>query len=372
MSRFNLLLFLLICSTTLVFSSYSFAQLQELAVTIDNIGAESIVFDVPELRSQNNEVHPIPKPILFTGDILLARHVEYLMNQNGATYPFRQLTTLFASSSYVIANFEAAIPLVHQKTPNGKMVFSVPSSSAAVLYDAGVTHVSLANNHAIDQGTTGYLNTRAILTDANITPFGHPVTLSSSSITFINYGEVKISIIGIHTLFKTPDITTLTSLLGYMASNSDIQIAYMHWGNEYQPKHSLKERVLAETVIEKGIDAIIGHHPHVTQDIEVINNVPIFYSLGNLIFDQYFSLEVQQGYMLQLSVNEKNFQFDLLPVTSVGTKAQPRVMNQQEKDVFLTDLATRSQPELAENIKRGRVIIDRTLATSTKNSIISL
>jgi hypothetical protein len=65
-------------------------------------------------------------------------------------------------------------------------------------------------------------------------------------------------------------------------------------------------------------------------------------------------------------------EFDLLPVTSVGTRAQPRLMNQSEKNVFLESVAGRSDTQLVEYIKQGKLIIDRDLATSSKNSIISL
>lgn len=372
MSRYNLVLFLLVCSTVLSFCSYSFTQLQKISTVLAYTNTTLAVRSVPLERTSLALPASPPLPILFTGDVLLARHVEYLITSNGETYPFKNVQAVFASSSHVLINFEAAIPERHVKTPNGTLTFSVPAAYATLLANVGVTHVSLANNHATDYGGAGYDHTHAVMAANDITSFGHPTLLATSSITYIDYGDTRVGLIALHTLFVAPEKATLAALLAELASTSDIQIAYLHWGNEYELTHSLAQHALAETLIDYGIDAIVGHHPHVTQDIAVIRNVPIFYSLGNLVFDQYFSIAVQQGYLLSLAITPAELQFELLPVTSIGTRAQPRLMNQSEKNVFLDNLAHRSDPGIGENIKQGKVIIDRHLATSSKNSIISL
>ena len=63
-------------------------------------------------------------------------------------------------------------------------------------------------------------------------------------------------------------------------------IAYMHFGNEYSNSPNENQEKIAHELIDYGADIVIGSHPHVTQGIEMYNGKPIFYSLGNFIFDQ--------------------------------------------------------------------------------------
>ena len=63
-------------------------------------------------------------------------------------------------------------------------------------------------------------------------------------------------------------------------------IVYIHWGKEYERFHSDSQRKLAEMLVNCGVNLIIGGHPHVVEDYEFINNVPVFYSLGNFISSQ--------------------------------------------------------------------------------------
>ena len=113
------------------------------------------------------------------------------------------------------------------------------------------------------------------------------------------------------------------------------------------PKHPKQQEELAHALIEAGADAVIGNHPHVAQDIEVYEGVPIFYSLGNFVFDQYFSQDVQEGLMLTVSVVDAKLQFTLTPVTSLGTPATPREMEGQQKDDLIARILRTSSPEVA-------------------------
>ena len=69
---------------------------------------------------------------------------------------------------------------------------------------------------------------------------------------------------------------------------------------------SLRQKTLAHLAIDSGADAVIGHHPHWVQENEDYNGKPIYYSLGNLIFDQMWSEETKKGLMVQLTYQGKN------------------------------------------------------------------
>ena len=228
---------------------------------------------------------------------MLARHVETLMDTEGAYYPFRGVRDFFGEAVAVVGNFEGAIPPRHVQTPNGAMRFSVDAEIAPVLARTGFTHLSLANNHADDYGETGYHNTRAVLARAGMVAAGHPYELTTDDILY----------------------------------------------------QELDGRV--------GADAVIGHHPHVVQDVEVYRNAPVFYSLGNFIFDQYWRSEVEEGLMVALSFTDAHVRYELLPVTSTETPSAPRPMKRVERTQFLNGLANRSEESLRDELRAG--VIER-------------
>jgi poly-gamma-glutamate synthesis protein (capsule biosynthesis protein) len=146
-----------------------------------------------------------------------------------------------------------------------------------------------------------------------------------------------------------------------MKSESDLQVAYVHWGEEYTSIPSLAQRNFAKVLAELGVDIVVGHHPHVVQSIEMVENTLVFYSLGNFIFDQYFSNEVQQGLVLNLVLSEEEY-LEIVPVSSLETRNQPNLMSPENKAIFLEFLATISDPTLEQGIREGRLSLASLLA----------
>jgi poly-gamma-glutamate synthesis protein (capsule biosynthesis protein) len=81
-------------------------------------------------------------------------------------------------------------------------------------------------------------------------------------------------------------------------------IVMPHWGDEYAPTAPDRVREKARELVAAGAFAIIGSHPHVIEDKEWIDNVPVIYSLGNLLFDQYFSPAVMLGNIAELTISK--------------------------------------------------------------------
>lgn len=67
---------------------------------------------------------------------------------------------------------------------------------------------------------------------------------------------------------------------------SSFIVAVLHWGTEFQPHPHVQQRYYAHKLMQAGTDAIVRHHPHVVQPLEHIGTHPVFYSLGNFVFDQ--------------------------------------------------------------------------------------
>lgn len=287
--------------------------------------------------------------ISFTGDVMLGRHVEYLANTFGIDYPIRGIRDLFASSTYVVINFESAMAYPHQKTPNGGMRFSTHESLIQPLLELGVTHASLANNHSFDYGESGYRGAKETLSGFGIVPFGNARTVSTSSLARIVTPAAPVTLVGIHTLFFEPSAAELKDVLGSVSAD-ELLVVYVHWGDEYVLVPNERQRQFAKTLIALGADVIIGHHPHVVQSVEIIDGVPVLYSLGNFIFDQYFSTAVQTGLVVDLVLSADTRELRLRAVTRQD-RAQPRPMSNEESDTFFMSLAGRSDPVLGDQIR---------------------
>jgi len=290
--------------------------------------------------------------LFVTGDIMLARHVEYLMEQNGGDYPFKNLDFLKEKGGLVLGNFEASIPEIPKKTPNFTFNLWVNKKFLPNLKEAGFSELSLANNHSFDDKKSGFENTKFSLREAGFSVFGHPTLFNENSVSFVTLNKKRVALVALHTLFVKPSDEEIKKVFSYAKENSDFIISYVHWGIEYDPLFSNSQKVLAKKLIAAGSDMIIGHHPHVVQGVEIIDNAPVFYSLGNLIFDQYFSPEVQTGLVLKLTFAE-DLKINLIPVTSIGSLASPRRMTTKEQKAFFDNFKTISAKNTLESIENN-------------------
>lgn len=333
---------------------YAYGQVKSITHSIPSVTPE-------EVNSKDS--------VYFLGDVMLARDVERKLINYGASYPYKNIT-FDKDTDFVLANFEAAIPKVHIPTRDNTFRFSVNKNFLVGLSEAGVTHVSLANNHSFDYGVDGYNNSLLQITENKMAPFGHPSKISTSSVVFLETNNKTVSVIAVHTLFLSPDTKDLLSTIDYARSLSDIVVVYVHWGEEYSPLPSKSQVRLAQLLSEHGVDIVIGHHPHVIQSIERIGDTIVFYSLGNFIFDQYFSTDVQTGLVLKLNLQDES-SLELLPVTSLGNRAQPSYLEPDQKADFLENLTKNSAQGLKNEIQNGVIFLPKKLASSTELVIMA-
>ena len=308
--------------------------------------------------------------LIFVGDVLLARNIEVLMNRYGHSYPYEAINfNEYATTPAVIGNFESSIPVEHVFTRANTVRFSVNKIYLSELKEAGFTHLSLANNHTLDFGASNFIHTSENLIAKDFAVFGHPTQLSSESFSILEVQGYKFAVIGLHVLYTFPTEQEIEELFRLAKDVSDYQIVFIHWGEEYELQHNHKQRRFAETLVQAGADLIIGHHPHVVQGIEIIDGTPVFYSLGNFIFDQYFSNEVQTGLMLLVNFDPEPTIY-LQPVESKTTWSQPRVHTPEQYQQFLSDIGKRSDSEIQAHLKQGSIPWQKIVATSSKIAMI--
>lgn len=332
----------------------------------DSLEKEESSPDTEELRKSPDEQLESTLPsetqesvtFLSVGDIMLGRYVETLMNAHGQEYPFAKWDDFYQEQNLVMGNLEGPIVKDHVQTPDFTVQFSFTSSVADLLAQQSFSHLTLANNHTFDQGKQGFEESQDFLDDVEIEYFGHPRQAEKTQVGIETIHEQKIALIGLNQAvspyFDLDDAQGLVERV--RADNSDAVIMIqIHWGDEYQVHSNETQQTIAHTLANAGADFIIGHHPHVVQEVEKYHDTVIFYSLGNFIFDQYFSQDVQEGLALRGKLAPE-MAIELIPVTS--DLSQPQAMHNSQKERFLTELAQRSDEQLQDCILAGVITED--------------
>jgi poly-gamma-glutamate synthesis protein (capsule biosynthesis protein) len=295
-----------------------------------------------------------PKTIIFVGDIMLDRAVERLMKKNSFLYPFEKISQFLKETDFVFGNLEGPIVKNPPNFSDDSLQFAFYPEAIEGLKFANFNLLSLANNHTLNMGKSGLKQTREFLKNENINFVGDPLKCSDEFL----FQKDKITFLAFNKTFTSncPDEEVIETIKSVKKQNPEnFLIVSIHWGNEYQIKSSAFQQKLARKIIDAGADLIIGHHPHVVQEIEIYNNKLIFYSLGNFVFDQYFSEQTQQGLAVRLEINEKKLVFRLFSIQS--KLSQPFLMEQKQAEKFLEKLSERSSYDLIEEIKKGVIEI---------------
>lgn len=289
----------------------------------------------PAARAAHN---PEPITLMFVGDLMLDRHVRERMASSGSEYPFAQLGTVTSSAraDLLIGNLEGAISA--RRPPVKSIDFAFDAAVASLLKRLGFGALSLANNHSLDQGFPGYEDTRRALDAAGLISFGHQVKDDLSPAIMDVQGR-RVALLGYNITDNPLDEKAAAAAIRRARADGSLVIVMMHWGVEYDLKHSKAQTAVARRLIDYGADAVIGGHPHVVQGIEIYKGKLIAYSLGNFVFDQYFSEDTQQGIAVALRFGERTT-MTVIPIQSV--QSQPRRMNVEPARKFLSALLARS------------------------------
>ncbi len=183
------------------------------------------------------------------------------------------------------------------------LTFTFATDTPESLIRAGISLVSLANNHSYNFGEDGLAQTRSWLSTDGVSSFGDPNNATGTEqiicknlicVAFVGYSEFSSGIDGI-----VSDVTRL-SAEGYPV------VVMAHWGDEYATNTPQRVKDEAKRIVSAGATAIIGSHPHVEGDKEWIDGVPVIYSLGNLLFDQYFSQNVMTGNVAEIDFEKED------------------------------------------------------------------
>ena len=284
--------------------------------------------------------------ILFFGDMMLDRNVAVRIKEHGADWLFSALAgeenRFFYGMDDIHVNLEGPFANFRRQTSKS-IAFRFDPALIPTLKKYNFSIFDLANNHTLDMGKTGFQESKDNLTKANLTFYGDGYGISDDALTIKQIGDFKIAFIGLNDTFYPLPTDKIINLIKQAKKTSEFAIVSIHWGEEYKfLKSNKRQQKLARDMVDAGADIIIGHHPHVVQEMEIYHNKPIFYSLGNFIFDQYFSTETQQGLAVGLVMHESGEQsVYVFPLQSV--QSQVKLMSGEPLNSFFAQFIDRSR-----------------------------
>jgi poly-gamma-glutamate capsule biosynthesis protein CapA/YwtB (metallophosphatase superfamily) len=233
--------------------------------------------------------------LVTVGDVMLGERSESLIEEHGATYPFRSVLPLLKTAPYVFGNLEGPLAPKEWKRARNH-VYAMKQDRARGLVDAGLHVMTVANNHLMDCGPEGVLETLRVLESAGVAPVGvgtdertahRPIVrhVGSCRIGFLAYYWHRRCAAGAsHPGAAVDSSDRLEADLRELRGKVDRIVVGFHWGIPYEREPLPQDRVKARFAIDCGADLVVGHHPHVVQPFEIHRGKPIFYSLGNFAF----------------------------------------------------------------------------------------
>ena len=269
--------------------------------------------------------------VIFTGDILLDRGVRRVINQHGVDHLFSDgIDSIFRSAQVVVGNLEC--PATKIEAPVFKQfIFRAEPEWLDALKRHGVTHLNLANNHAIDQGREGLIDTYQNILAAGMVPLGAgenmqqaaaPVLLASAPRKVWLVPSLRLALENYAYLPNKPCVSQepMDSLLQRVfrlrqADSTAVIIVSLHWGGEHTLEPVPRQRHDAHMLIRAGADVLICHHTHTLQTIEDYHGHKIYYSIGNFIFDPSKPLNAKACIVRLTITNEKDgLQVETIPI----------------------------------------------------------
>jgi hypothetical protein len=263
---------------------------------------------------------------------------------------------LVSSADIAIANFENPAPDQFRYHTSGTN-FSADPKLIAGLANAGIDWVGLANNHIRDAGATGVLQTIANLRERGIAAGGAGKDIAAArKPSILEAGGTKVALLAYDTIARGytagPDRAGSARMSAGVVkadvakarmAGAQVVIVFPHWGTEYDPTPFRGQQTLARAALDAGADMVIGNHAHWAGAMEVYKGKPIWYALGNFVFDQTWSEPTMEGITLELTFRGP---------TLVQARMRPHI------------ILDRAQPNFLDPAGDGRVVMGQVFDSS--------
>lgn len=296
-----------------------------------------------------------PYTLLFVGDLMLSRGVDYMVKKYGGgdfRYPFLKIADELKKADFLFGNLEG--PISDRGENQGSIYsFRAEPKAAGGLMFAGFDVMSVANNHILDWGRDALTDTISVLNINGIKSVGagknneeanKPVLFvlgsppageaglpaGQAGLRLAVFAYTNLMPQSLEATANRPGLSSFSiekasEAIRAAKQSADIIIVSFHWGDEYQTRSNALQQKIAHAMIDAGADLIVGHHPHVVQELEEYKGGHIIYSLGNFIFDQNFSEDTRKGLIAKVTVRDKKIE-NVEPIEIHFTKTfQPEI-----------------------------------------------
>lgn len=315
-----------------------------------------------------------PVLIQAVGDLNLSGSAEPVMREKGYGWAFDGTRALLSEADLNIANLET--PVTTRRTPADKrFTYRMHPSALVAICDAGFELVSLANNHTLDQGAGGLHDTLAHLRERGIFRAGAGSDIAAArEPAIVEKRGVKVGFLSYSCTFPESFWATKTKPgtafchehwmvedVARLRSKVDLVLVAYHWGAEKMETPKDYQKQLAHAAIAAGADAVIGHHPHVLQGVEIVSGKPVLYSLGNYAFGSR-SDAAKDSALARLVVRGKRIErLEMIPlnVHNRFVEFNPRVAEGEVRERILQTLERLSGDLGATGTREnGRWVVD--------------
>ena len=236
--------------------------------------------------------------IAWVGDILLGDLSQRYLDRYGYTWPFEYVRPLL-KADFVVGNHEGPITERSENYfPNEQWDYNARPASAKALAEVGFNAIGLSNNHVLDRGPEGLADTLRYLREAGIRPFGAglyrdeaaaPLLITSphGTLGVLAFGEAwrQGAVAGADQAGTVPfsDENIARGAQAARANGAQWVVGFVQWGGNYEPIRP-RQRQLAASFARAGYSLVVGHHPHIVQEVDVVEGMPVLYSIGNFAF----------------------------------------------------------------------------------------
>ncbi|MER8562661.1 CapA family protein [Mesorhizobium sp. M0578] len=251
---------------------------------------------------------------------------DVFVNRNNPENAFFGSSQLLQQIDVVFGNCEGPYTDHPHFAPSAGWRVFAPKSNGSALAQAGFDVMAVANNHIVDAGHEGLIDTLNLLHSQGIKTVGAGANLAeATAAAIIEHQGIKIGFLGFASVFPVgyearaevpglapmrvhyfvesaqgldagvpplvrsfpypEDVERLKSLIGDLRARADVVVVSHHWGH-CKPVHLTEyERLMGHISIESGADIVLGHHHHFLRGVELYQGKPIFYGLGHFVFD---------------------------------------------------------------------------------------
>jgi poly-gamma-glutamate synthesis protein (capsule biosynthesis protein) len=282
--------------------------------------------------------------------MMLDRFVREQININGPEYPFEKIKDFISNNDIVVANAKGPFTSFGSVTAGKKdapLNFTFDPMILPTLKKLGFTLLGQANNHTLNFGMKGFEQSTSSIMAAGLNYFGNPRNIDIQPYVKEINGE-KIGFVA-YNEFTSGGLDNVISTIKNLRSEVSFLVVYPHWGIEYNSTSTSAQREIAHKFVDAGADLVIGTHPHIIEPIEIYNGKPIFYSIGNFIFDQNQTGPTSQGPALKILINKNSANYQVFPFSIIHCQAM--LMNATETQTILNSLS--ESADVATDIKKS-------------------